>query len=213
MKRLFAFIYVFIIAVSCFAVSSSAAAVPASYSSVDMGYVTEPKHQGDSGSCWAFAAVSALETDAIMKGYGTKNDIDFSEAHLVWSIYSNSNSDNDINKNEYTVPDNRNIYLSSGEYIRVINTLSKGCGINNESDFPFYPYQLEMMGNYGKNNYYINNGLAVDEVAALDTDQVKEWILAHGSTTAMMYLDENKKVLKSLIKQANYIDICLFKKV
>ncbi|MCR5483988.1 MAG: C1 family peptidase, partial [Clostridiales bacterium] len=58
--------------------------LPTTYDSRDYGYVTSVKDQGDAGNCWAFSGISAIESNLIKNGYGTANDFDFSEAHLVW---------------------------------------------------------------------------------------------------------------------------------
>ena len=58
--------------------------MPERYDSREYGYVTEIKYQGESGNCWAFSTLSALETDSIIKGYDTIDNADYSEAHLSW---------------------------------------------------------------------------------------------------------------------------------
>lgn len=54
-------------------------AFPDTYSSVDLGYVSSIKNQGNLGSCWTFSALGVLESHLLMKGYG---EFDFSEEHL-----------------------------------------------------------------------------------------------------------------------------------
>ena len=58
--------------------------LPSRYSAVDEGYVTAPKYQNTTGVCWAFSAMSLLESDSIKKGYKTLSQVDFSEAHHAW---------------------------------------------------------------------------------------------------------------------------------
>ena len=84
-----------VLTVLVFTVTANAAVLPESYSSVDKGYVTPVKNQGDYGACAAFSTVSCLESDYIMQGYGTKDNTDFSEAYLYWFSVNNAWNDED----------------------------------------------------------------------------------------------------------------------
>ena len=68
------------------------AALPDAFDSRDYGCVTPVKNQGQTGMCWAMAAVSALESDAVRSGCLSLEKTDFSEAHLAWAAFTASNS-------------------------------------------------------------------------------------------------------------------------
>ncbi|MEE1280633.1 MAG: C1 family peptidase [Acutalibacteraceae bacterium] len=64
--------------------------LPTKYSSVDKGYVTSVKDQGASNVCWAFSAMSVLESYLIKNNFGT---YDLSEEHLdLWATARNNNT-------------------------------------------------------------------------------------------------------------------------
>ena len=46
-----------------------AAAIPAKYDSRDYGYVTPVRNQGKWGTCWAFAAIAAMESTEIGRAH------------------------------------------------------------------------------------------------------------------------------------------------
>lgn len=57
----------------------TSAPLPSNYSLVDLGYVSPIKNQGSLGVCWAFSALSVLESKLLQTGNGL---YDFSEEHL-----------------------------------------------------------------------------------------------------------------------------------
>ncbi len=61
--------------------------LPSSYDLRDEGLVTSVKNQGYYGSCWTFAAASALETSMIKNGLADQS-IDLSEVQLCYFAYT-----------------------------------------------------------------------------------------------------------------------------
>jgi hypothetical protein len=57
-------------------------ALPPSYDARDYGIVTDPKNQGDCGSCWAFACAGALESHLLLESMEVQNP-DLSEQQQV----------------------------------------------------------------------------------------------------------------------------------
>jgi C1A family cysteine protease len=62
-----------------FGTLSVTSALPATFDLRAVGFVTPVKNQGQCGSCWAFASIGSVESNALVSGAGT---FDFSENHL-----------------------------------------------------------------------------------------------------------------------------------
>lgn len=62
------------------------ASLPSSYSSVDEGYITSVKNQGEYGTCWAFAASAASEA-SLIKNNGFTTSTNLSELQFAYFNY------------------------------------------------------------------------------------------------------------------------------
>ena len=163
--------------------------LPSYYDSRELGLVPPVRNQGNSESCWAFAAIAAMEIDAVKQGLASSDDVDFSEAHLVWYTFTPSDEpDAAVGGEVYTTTTSP--YLTRGNWQRATGTLARLSGTADEADFPFdgTAEGLNTMGNYSEESRYISDGIVIDETAVLPTDaDVKSWLMNHGSCTAMIY--------------------------
>ncbi len=165
--------------------------LPSEYSSVDMGYVTKPKYQNTSGVCWAFSAMSLLESDSIIKGYKTYAQADFSEAHHTWFVGRGlAEDENDLAYGDGYAIDEP--YNKGGNWRISAASLARWSGAANESEFPFYN-SISSMGNYDESERYNNSGGIILESARefTNTEDIKQWIIDHGSVTAALYYDDS----------------------
>ncbi len=184
MKKILSVILV-IFTVSALCMTAFAADIPAKYSAVEKGYVTPVKLQGDFGTCAAFAAVSCMESDYIKQGYGTKDNTDFSEAYLYW--YAVNNGWNDEKSGYYGdgVIITGNIFAKGASDIDLFSALKTDSGIAYEDDFPYSAYTASAMGNYTDAQRFSSGcNVRIKDIVELnisDTNDIKNWILAHGS--------------------------------
>lgn len=166
------------------ALLQSAQAFPSAYDARDNGINIPVRNQGGTGSCWSFAAMNALESYAISKGYETSPE--FSQSHLVWYTYRlPSMSDDLLNGEGFYASDP---YNYGGNWERAASTLSEWSGIANNSDYPFYPYSTSAMAYSESGRYDKGSGYVVKDVVELTTvSQVKQWIMDNGSVSAGFY--------------------------
>jgi len=172
--------------------SCQSASLPSSYNAVSEGLVTRVKSQGESGVCWAFSAMSLMESDSIAKGYKTLKTADFSEAHHTWFTgRGRAENENDLAYGDgYYIEEP---YLRGGNWKISAASLARWMGAANESDFPFYDGSLENMGNYAESERYNTSaGVIIESAQSLTTtEDIKQWITDHGSVTAAFYYDDN----------------------
>ena len=119
--------------------------LPASYDARDDGLVTAPKVQGNTGCCWAFAAISAAETNMIKKGLADTS-VDYSEAHLVWfglRTLAESRKDTTYGDGIYSASP----FEEGGNWCRSLFALARWSGVQTEQNVPFDGFPFPE-GNY-----------------------------------------------------------------
>jgi C1A family cysteine protease len=167
--------------------SKSRSSLPSSYSSRDAGVLPEVKDQGRAGCCWAFAALTALEADAVSKGYMARNEKSFSPSHLTWFTHTLPVSEDDPHYGEGLFA--ASPYMTGGNYVFAGSTLSEWSGIADRNDYPYFPSYISLMSNLPESGRYDRgSGFIVDDISVLkDTESIKMWIMEHGVCTAALY--------------------------
>lgn len=165
--------------------------LPSAYDSRDYGYITSVKNQGSTGNCWAFGSISAFESDSIVQGIDDPDTANYSEAHLVWFAKNSATTDTthptygegSTNSNPYTGSS------AGGNWKYTTNALARWSGLAEDSDYPFYPYNASAMGNYTESQRYdFGSGILINSTERLlDNNDIKQWVINHGSATAAYY--------------------------
>lgn len=167
---------------------------PTTYDARSYNLITNVKYQGNYGTCWAHATMACLEADAIKNSYYTKDNADFSEAHLAWFQKnpvdsSNSTSANDGSNNTIISNGHTGAFDRGGHVYPAIATLSRMEGIALESDFSYSEVKNYTQNLYSDSQRY-NSGsglMATSMVELKGQYEVKQWIKDHGAVFCAYY--------------------------
>ena len=183
-----------------------ATTLPSTYSSVDKGYVTSIKNQNPWGTCWAFAAVAAMESYALAHGIvDDPADINLSEYALV---YLTNNDDKLVydETGDYTYsndPDYGFDYGGNDEM--AFKSLSNGTALYDDDALESL-YKEAENGNisplqWDKNNisYILTGQYYID---MMDMEQVKAAVMEHGAVTTSYF--SHKDYANHSVKQYLY---------
>ena len=151
-----------------------AAELPARYDLRELGLVTGAKNQGKYGTCWAFAAASAMESNALVRGCG---EYDISEYQLCYAQTHILDFEGDTAAGEG--PENSLWYW--GVYGATISsTLLRGYGLRSEEEYP-YSMMPEELPKEGVSTDGILFPDSCYTVPATNTRAIKELIMKNGA--------------------------------
>lgn len=175
-----------------------AAALPESYDARNAGVIPPVRNQGYTGCCWAFASISALESDCISRGLTTLDETDFSEAHLGWFGVNCMPASPDHNAGEGLMTDDPLGY--GGHWLFAAQAFSGGKGPALEEDYPFPLTENYSEMTISESERYNNGaGITLDSVEALRTeDEIKQGIMEHGSLMTSIFYDFGYEIYSGL---------------
>ena len=153
----------------------------------DWGVVTSVKNQNPHGTCWAFSALSVMESSMISRKH-VGRDFDLSEAHLAYFSYYLPDSEPLDNQYQDSVTNTiaDNFYARGGNSYMSFSTMAAGRGPTYEAYAPYsqitngFPMDVETAYPKLKNESaaFLYGYYRFDR---RNTDLIKRAIMEHGS--------------------------------
>lgn len=166
----------------------TATVLPSKYNLSDENLVTKVKNQNPYGTCWAFSAISSLESSLVKSG-NADSSVDLSEKHLIWFNYNGA--DNSEDKSLYAGNDTYSSagyspFLLGGSMYMTSSTLMRRYGAADESKAPYEfssGTELDSSLRYAS-DIYLKNTTFLPETVSFTTDD-------YGNVTYQELLDNN----------------------
>ncbi|WP_406537081.1 C1 family peptidase [Methanobrevibacter sp.] len=146
--------------------------LPSRYSLVDDGYVTSVKDQQTSGNCWAFTAITVLES-CILKVNGSQIDLSEENMKNIIALYSDYGWKTDTNEGGYD-------YMPWGY-------LASWLGPVNEIDDMFD--DKSTLSPLLNSIMHVQNIKFLERSSYTDNDAIKKAILDYGAVGTSIYQD------------------------
>ncbi|MDD5924339.1 MAG: lectin like domain-containing protein [Clostridia bacterium] len=171
---------------------------PESYSSVEDGYITSIKHQGEYGTCWAHGAAASAEA-SLIKNNGYSINTNFSELHLSYYMYNSAyDALGMLNGDSTKIGSRYSRYYSfldlGGSNSFTPFTLARWTGLVDEGKYPQFDYSKahpNFTAHY--TSAYLQDEVHLTEaywVSPNDIEDMKYMITKYGAGTIAYYHDD-----------------------
>ena len=117
--------------------------LPVTYDLRNYGRVPEIKNQGIYETCWTFASLGSMESNYLTQNLSfLETSPDFSELHMAWFLYADSNPENNyfvvpLNVQGVNIPEEYYVLGQGGNYYMAMAYLARMSGPVDESLLPY----------------------------------------------------------------------------
>ncbi len=170
-------------------------------------YSTPIRDQGNTDLCWVFAAVACAESNAIKKGYETKDTADFSEWHLSYFTY---NGERTGTGDSVSCNGSYEFYDLGGHTNYAAFAAANGIGFADEEVAPFAVFE-KMTNKSLDSSLMYSCSYRLQNYLMLDTDDItsmKQAIYDYGAISIGYYAGESGNEFKYMNTEVDYAYYC-----
>lgn len=155
------------------------------------------KNQGMNNLCWAYAALSSVESSLILRGV-ISTSVSFSVPHLLSAVYNEKTVD--VNRAFMEGSINLNAFSFGANYINSLNSFSKEWSPNIEGPFNYYP-----VSNYEDSVYSLKGATVLlaptinNKYSDVNLLRIKKMLIENGA----LYMTYNSSTMSSAYNPTN----------